>query len=235
MRKAMGVMQMCQTRQLHIDEDACIKSWTDELTLRESRSLQKLRWSVRGTANPEVVGSIWAQIQKTENSYPHGFNLHRPSSKGTKLLFQVINPIINQLRGELWDQTTLSKHFLVPVVGSLGVATRSGMMMVAFITFNSSLVLLIEGLCTSNPWEFQFSGFKRNRWIYSEGSEFLRRVGGEVGISGLEWTNKHTNKPYDLERWPVNKSDSFGCLARMNTSEEMAQARDTSKHVTFML
>ena len=37
------------------------------------------------------------------------------------------------------------------------------MMMIAFIIFNSSLVPLIEGLCRLNPWEFEFSGFKRNR------------------------------------------------------------------------
>ena len=38
------------------------------------------------------------------------------------------------------------------------------MMMIAFITFNSSLAPLIEGLCSSltNPWEFEFSGFRRN-------------------------------------------------------------------------
>jgi len=28
-----------------------------------------------------------------------------------------------------------------------------------FITFNSSLVPLIEGQCSSNPWEFEFLGF----------------------------------------------------------------------------
>ena len=33
---------------------------------------------------------------KTENSNLHGFELHRPSNKGTKLLFQVIKAIINQ-------------------------------------------------------------------------------------------------------------------------------------------
>jgi len=33
---------------------------------------------------------------KTENSNLHGFQLHRPPSKGTKLLFQVIKAIINQ-------------------------------------------------------------------------------------------------------------------------------------------
>jgi len=41
------------------------------------------------------------------------------------------------------------------------------MMMVAFITFKSSLVPLIEGLCSSNPWELEFSGFRRER----EGTE----------------------------------------------------------------
>jgi len=29
------------------------------------------------------------------------------------------------------------------------------MMMIAFTTFNSNLVPLIEGLCCSNPWEFE--------------------------------------------------------------------------------
>ena len=37
------------------------------------------------------------------------------------------------------------------------------MMMIAFITFSSSLVPLIQGLCGSNPWEFEFSGFRRNQ------------------------------------------------------------------------
>ena len=35
--------------------------------------------------------------------------------------------------------------------------------MIAFITFNSSLVPLFEGLWSSNPWEFELSGFRRNR------------------------------------------------------------------------
>jgi len=45
-------------------------------------------------------------------------------------------------------------------VGEGGKATLT---MIAFITFNSSLVPLIEGLCSSNPWEFEFSGFRRNQ------------------------------------------------------------------------
>ena len=35
--------------------------------------------------------------------------------------------------------------------------------MIAFITFNSSLVPLIEGQCSSNPWEFEFSSLRRNQ------------------------------------------------------------------------
>ena len=35
-------------------------------------------------------------LQKPENSNLHGFKLHRPSSKGTNLLHQVIKAMINQ-------------------------------------------------------------------------------------------------------------------------------------------
>ena len=35
--------------------------------------------------------------------------------------------------------------------------------MIAFVTFNSSLVPLIECLCSANPWEFEFSSFGRNQ------------------------------------------------------------------------
>ena len=34
---------------------------------------------------------------------------------------------------------------------------------IVFITFNSSLVPLIESQCSPNPWEFEFSDFRRNR------------------------------------------------------------------------
>ena len=37
------------------------------------------------------------------------------------------------------------------------------MMMIVFITFHISFAPLIEGLWRSNPWEFEFSGFRRNR------------------------------------------------------------------------
>jgi len=37
------------------------------------------------------------------------------------------------------------------------------LMMTAFMTFDSNLLPLIDGLCSSNPWEFEFLGFRRNR------------------------------------------------------------------------
>jgi len=41
--------------------------------------------------------------------------------------------------------------------------------MIDFIIFESSLVSMIEGLCSSNPWEIAFWGSRRNRnddlWI----------------------------------------------------------------------
>ena len=48
-------------------------------------------------------GKIYA-TQKTENSKLHGFEVHRPSSKGFKLLLQSMKAIINQAQvdgGEL--------------------------------------------------------------------------------------------------------------------------------------
>jgi len=47
----------------------------------------------------EIVGSIPAKPQNHENSNLHGFELNVPSSKGTKVLFQVIKAIINQFQG----------------------------------------------------------------------------------------------------------------------------------------
>ena len=38
--------------------------------------------------------SFRQKLKKTENSNLHGFEVHRPSSKGTKLLLQVIKAII---------------------------------------------------------------------------------------------------------------------------------------------
>ena len=54
----------------------------------------KLSQLVRArVCNAEVVDSILAKTQKFENSNPYGFELHRLSSKGTKLLFPVIKAI----------------------------------------------------------------------------------------------------------------------------------------------
>jgi len=64
------------------------------------RQCKTFSWSERGTVSPQVVGSIPAKTQQTENSNLHGFEVRRPSSKGTVLLFQVIKAIINQSKAE---------------------------------------------------------------------------------------------------------------------------------------
>jgi len=43
-----------------------------------------------------LLHTIPAKTQNTEDSHLHGFELHRPSSKSTKLRLQVIKAIINQ-------------------------------------------------------------------------------------------------------------------------------------------
>ena len=50
-----------------------------------------LSWSERGTVLFHVVGS---NPTKTEKSNLHGFGLHRPSIKGTKLLVKVTKTIM---------------------------------------------------------------------------------------------------------------------------------------------
>ena len=72
--------------------DSCSNRKTQHLgrcktsSFGQSAGLSIPRSSVRVRQNP----------QKTESSNLHRFELHRPSSKGTKLLFQVIKAIVNQ-------------------------------------------------------------------------------------------------------------------------------------------
>jgi len=65
---------------------------------------------------------------------------------------QRVSLFINHLQGRRLDGVAMNET----------ISNRWYMMMIAFIAFNSSLVPVIEGLCTSNPWEFEFSGFRRN-------------------------------------------------------------------------
>jgi len=71
MRKASGVMQMRQTRQMQMDEDtcirdACIRDWRDELTSREAHSLYTAtRWSLRSNSTivtfQRLCGTLWSR------------------------------------------------------------------------------------------------------------------------------------------------------------------------------
>ena len=55
------------------------------------------RSSLRFLFASDIIIVFPAKTQKTDNSNLHGFELHRPSSKGTKLLIRVVKAIINQL------------------------------------------------------------------------------------------------------------------------------------------
>jgi len=70
-------------------------------------------WSERRTVNPKVVGLILAKTQKTENSNLDGFELHRPSSKGTELLFQVIKTI-NDMGGRFVEAVKNARWSVSP-------------------------------------------------------------------------------------------------------------------------
>ena len=68
----------------------------------QSAGLLILRSSVRFRQKPK----------KTENSNRHGFEVHRPSSKGTKLLLQVIKAIVNHQKG-LRDLKAGANHYVL--------------------------------------------------------------------------------------------------------------------------
>jgi len=67
-------------------------------------------------------------------------------------------------------------------------------MMIAFITFNISLVLLIEGLCTTNPREFEFSVLdrmektkKEKKKREKEQKRYACRWGGTRLVNTASW------------------------------------------------
>ena len=61
MRKVPAVMQMRQTRQMQIDEDACIRNWTDELTSRESHHLY--RYEVNLEITRHFPKTLWHFVE----------------------------------------------------------------------------------------------------------------------------------------------------------------------------
>jgi len=71
MRKAPGVMQMRQMRQMQIDEDACIRNWTDEPTSRESHSLYT-KWTSTNDTSQRVFGSL--SLRKVVRLINHNLN-----------------------------------------------------------------------------------------------------------------------------------------------------------------
>ena len=85
------------------------------LTIRDDVKLVELVRE-RGTVSPEVVGSIPAKHPKTENSNLHGFEIHRPPSKSTKLLFQVIKSNQHYLFQNHSLNSTFQELYLTPFI-----------------------------------------------------------------------------------------------------------------------
>jgi len=55
MRKASGIIQIYQTRQMQINKNACIRNWTDEFTSRNSHNLYTdTRW-IRGPSTKNTL------------------------------------------------------------------------------------------------------------------------------------------------------------------------------------
>ena len=73
---------------LQVDLESCVTRSKRCIprSVGQSAGLLILRSSVR----------FRQKFKKTENSNLYGFEVHRPSNKGTKLLLQVIKAIINQ-------------------------------------------------------------------------------------------------------------------------------------------
>jgi len=58
MRKASGIMQMRQTRQMQINEDACIRNWTDKIATPETCNLSAAT-VILTTPIQRLCGSLW--------------------------------------------------------------------------------------------------------------------------------------------------------------------------------
>jgi len=60
LRKAPGVMQMRQTREMQMSnsEDACIRNWTDKIATLESRNLSAVT-VISTTLTQRLCGSVW--------------------------------------------------------------------------------------------------------------------------------------------------------------------------------
>ena len=99
-----------------------------------------------------VISSIWSFCT------PKTIIWEGPESQK---LFEALENKINDIL-VLKRQTRLSNHsFWSNTKYAFGLFFL--MMMIAFITFKSSLVPLFEGLWSSNSWEFELSGFSWNR------------------------------------------------------------------------
>ena len=103
--------------------------------------------------------TLWSAMQAKE---PRPDNLWQPSRRRHNG-FMAFGVSFVFLRGRNVDDKQSPSAILHCSLWPDIIWNDGLMMMIAFITFNSSLVSLIEGLCSSILCEFEFSGFRRNR------------------------------------------------------------------------
>jgi len=136
-----------------------------------------------------------------------------------------------QKGGDRWQLDRVWRSGAVPWDLSDRELLPETMMRIVFITFSSSLVPLMVGLCRSNPYEFQFSGLRRNRiddlgisspslWpteprlhvrSKKETKDFIRTM---MGWGAQQWPTKQRRKQAAKGTWPV-----MICWCTMNAGE----------------
>ena len=99
-------------------------------------------------------------------------SLHSNHGVHARLAYEIVGDCSNN--GRHWYQA-LDRSILQEVLAcrhrQARLSTKNGVrrerywqrwwiwLLIAFITCKSNLVLLLEGLCSSNPWRFEFSSF----------------------------------------------------------------------------
>ena len=140
-----------------------------EITFALRKSLRRVIWKHASVLAINLNTYVYSfiQLSSTLNRYVYSFfrdyvcsaQVSAQSNVNTHVCYFSRNNVSSEwvaVQSNLNAYVYFSLNFLV-------IWIHMSMMMIAVITFNCSLVPLIEGLCSSTPWYFEFSGFRRNR------------------------------------------------------------------------
>jgi len=96
MRKASGIMQMRQTRQMQVDEDACIRNRTDKIATPETCNLSAAT-VILTTLIQRLCGSLWP----SKHGAPKPKELVAPKPKSCFIRQKVLGANIHETEGLL--------------------------------------------------------------------------------------------------------------------------------------